>query len=117
MRSGGLLRRALAERPGEPLLRTVQLVRPEQDQPSPPLGQRASPGQPDPVGDERAHNVPTGSEQPHDQEVQVTRPPKRRRGEGADGIKGAVRHVDDPHDAEDEAEAGSDEEKNRGVEQ
>jgi hypothetical protein len=28
-----------------------------------------------------------------------------------------VRHVDDAHDAEDETEAGSDEEQNRGVEQ
>ena len=40
-----------------------------------------------------------------------------RRGEGADGKEGAVRHVDDAHDAEDETEAGSDEEQDRGVEQ
>ena len=37
--------------------------------------------------------------------------------ECADGIKAAMRHVDDAHDAEDEAQARSNEEKNRGVKQ
>src|SRR5262249_45044373 len=44
-------------------------------------------------------------------------PDQPRRDEGADGVERAVRHVDDAHDAEDQAKAGSDQKKNRGVEQ
>src|SRR5262249_49529513 len=44
-------------------------------------------------------------------------PDQPSRDEGPDTIKGAVRHVDDPHDSEDEAEARSDEKQYRGVEQ
>jgi hypothetical protein len=44
-------------------------------------------------------------------------PDQPRRDEGADGVEGAMRHVDDAHDTEDQAQARSDEEKDRGVEQ
>jgi hypothetical protein len=38
-------------------------------------------------------------------------------GEGPDGKEGSMRHVDDAHDPEDEAQPGGDEEKDGGVEQ
>src|SRR5262249_25378464 len=44
-------------------------------------------------------------------------PAQPRRDEGADGVERAVGHVDDAHDAEDQAKAGSDQEQNRGIEQ